>query len=433
MTLFFWTMGQSVVDASNAVSSQSTCHHLQHCVYLCSSNHSLYHPGSGCKNNPNHCCNGLVCQFQSPYYSQCVPENRDDEEPNTPRPSLRPTQRATNPPTHSPSLRPTAPPVTAPAPEAFNCGCESCTEEVRNQMAGSFSCGERIDWVIANTDLDETDSCILVAGEEYPSICGPCNPATCNVVEPPPPEITPSPTESPTTAPIVIPQDDIEWDGSDLVLTHYWDCSGQSCDAPTLSPWNYDKYRSPSGYQPQDPNDFGGPSVFGEKLWVTAAIMNIDQGSDHGCCGSTSNGGGCGNCILIQNPDSLHPDWTIMAMKKNTCGSCASSPHADINVPGFDNLQYSLANICGESNTGLSKEESSLLGSWYHEYGNVAEAGAAQCDRLPDEYRKGCHLFSEWGWTRGQTIRANYKVVECPSRFREHIGSLFDENGVVEL
>lgn len=92
--------------------------------------------------------------------------------------------------------------------------------------------------------------------------------------------------------------------------------SSQSCDATTLSPWNYDKYRSPSGYGPQDPNDFGGPSVYGEKLWVTAAIMNIDQGSDDGCCGSTSEGGGCGNCILIQNPDSLHPEWSVMAMKK---------------------------------------------------------------------------------------------------------------------
>ena len=48
---------------------------------------------------------------------------------------------------------------------------------------------------------------------------------------------------------------------------------------------------------------------------MTAAIMNIDQGSDDGCCGSTSEGG-CGNCILIQNPDSLHPDWSVMAMKK---------------------------------------------------------------------------------------------------------------------
>ena len=91
--------------------------------------------------------------------------------------------------------------------------------------------------------------------------------------------------------------------------------SGQSCDAITLWPWNYDKYRSPSGYSPQDPNDFGGPSLYGEKLWVTAAIMNIDQGSNDGCCGSTSEGG-CGNCILIQNPDSLHPDWSVMAMKK---------------------------------------------------------------------------------------------------------------------
>jgi hypothetical protein len=179
--------------------------------------------------------------------------------------------------------------------------------------------------------------------------------------------------------------------------------------------------------------DYGGPSPYGERLWVTAAIMNIDQGSDDGCCGSTSQGG-CGNCILIQNPDSLHPDWSVMAMKKNTCGNCRSSPHADINVPGFDVLQYSLANICGDApNTGLTKEQSTVLGSWYEDYSNVADAGAARCASLPEEYQKGCYLFSEWGWTGGKTSRAKYKVVDCPSQFREHISSLFNENGVIAV
>jgi len=270
--------------------------------------------------------------------------------------------------------------------------------------------------------LDETGACALIGGDEFPSICGGCDPNTCND-DPSPPVENPPIEETPV--------ENIEWDGNDLTMTHYWDCSGQSCDATTLSPWNYSKYRSPAGYQPQDPNDFGGPSKYGEKLWVTAAIMNIDQGSNDACCGATS-AGGCGNCILIQNPDSLHPEWSVMAMKKNTCGNCRSTPHADINVPGFDVLQYSLANICGESQTGLSQEQSTVLGEWYKSYPNVAEAGAARCGQLPEQFQKGCYLFSEWGWTGGKTSQARYKVVDCPAQFKAHIGSLFDQNGIVD-
>jgi len=261
--------------------------------------------------------------------------------------------------------------------------------------------------------------------DEFPSICGPCHSDTCDDSV-----VTPTPVP-PTASPAATPVDDIDWDGDDLTLTHYWDCSGQSCDATTLSPWDSSKYRAPAGYQPQDPNDFGGPSQYGEKLWVTAAIMNIDQGEDDDCCGATPQGG-CGKCVLISNPDSLRPDWTVMAMKKNTCGNCRENPHADINVPGFDVLQYSLANICGEPGTGLSKEESTVLGEWYKDFPNVADAGAARCSQLPQEFQKGCNLFSDWGWTGGTTGSARYKVVECPDQFKAHIGSLFDEDGIVD-
>jgi len=314
--------------------------------------------------------------------------------------------------------------------ETSRCGCESCTQQVLDSLADGYSCGSRIDWVILNIGLTESDACKMV-GDEYLTICGACDCYNDNSPIPSPIENRPSspPTQG-NTAPFSS-QNDIEWDGSDLVLTHYWDCSGQSCDATTLSPWNYDKYRSPSGYSPQDPNDFGGPSSYGEKLWVTAAIMNIDQGSDDGCCGSTSEGG-CGNCVLIQNPDSLHPDWSVMAMKKNTCGNCGSSKHADINVPGFDVLQYSLANICGdEPNTGLTKDQSTILGEWYKTHSNTVDAGAELCGFLPEAYQKGCSIFSNWGWIGGKTSRARYKVVDCPQQFKTFVGSLFDENGVI--
>jgi len=405
---------------------------------------------TGCLDNVNDCCDGLVCEELSRWYSQCLPggdseeeeeeeESEDDVEPATPPPSLRPTSKA---PTDAPTKVPTGAPTGAPIPLPVEseseddpmCGCASCTQNVLTRDANGYSCGSRIGWVIANTDLDEAGACALVGGEEFPSFCSACDPNTCNDDtndnEDPSPPSEDSPSEdSPSED---TPVQNISWDGNDLVLTHYWDCSGQSCDASTLSPWNFDKYRSPAGYQPQDPNDFGGPSEYGEKLWVTAAIMNIDQGSNDACCGATSTGG-CGNCVLIQNPDSLHPDWSVMAMKKNTCGNCRSNPHADINVPGFDVLQYSLANICGEAGTGLTKSESTVLGEWYKSYPNVAEAGPALCGQLPEEFQKGCTLFSEWGWTGGTTKRARYKVVDCPAQFKELIGSLFDEKGIVNV
>merc|ERR1711862_608556 len=106
----------------------------------------------------------------------------------------------------------------------------------------------------------------------------------------------------------------------------------------------------------------------------TAAIMNIDMGLSDSCCGDTDDGsGGCGQCVLVQNPDAINPDWTALIMKKNTCGSCVSGPHIDVNVPGFDVLQYSIANTCGEPGTGLTKEQSAVVGQWYNNYANKSK------------------------------------------------------------
>jgi len=388
---------------------------------------------SACTNDKNGCCDGpsgSTCTEKSQGWSQCLPSS-NNETPVTAAPTISSTPPPSNAPvTTITTTTPTIPP-TRQSSSPSRCGCDSsCTQQVLDSLADGYSCGSRIDWVVSKVGLTESDACKMV-GDEYPTICGACDCYSDSSPIPSPIENPPSPPTPGDIAPSSS-QNDIEWDGSDLVLTHYWDCSGQSCDATTLSPWNYDEYRSPSGYSPQDPNDFGGPSSYGEKLWVTAAIMNIDQGSDDGCCGSTSEGG-CGNCILIQNPDSLHPDWSVMAMKKNTCGSCGSSKHADINVPGFDVLQYSLANICGdEPNTGLTKDQSTILGEWYKTHSNTADAGAELCGFLPEAYQKGCSIFSDWGWTGGKTSRARYKVVDCPQQFKTFVGSLFDEDGVID-
>jgi hypothetical protein len=170
--------------------------------------------------------------------------------------------------------------------------------------------------------------------------------------------------------------------------------------------------------------------VYGEKMWLTGAVMNIDMGPSDSCCGDTDDGsGGCGQCLLVQNPDAINSDWTALIMKKNTCGSCVSGPHIDVNVPGFDVLQYSLANTCGEPGTGLTKQQSSVVGQWYNNFANTKQAQAL-CDELPSVYQEGCRLFTEWGWTTGNPQNARFKVVPCPQAFKDHISSMFDSNGV---
>ena len=108
-------------------------------------------------------------------------------------------------PTDAP-VAPTDAPV-SPTDEPAKCGCASCTQEVLDRDANGYSCGSRIDWVVENEWqglTSEIEACNLVAGIEYPSICGPCDPNTCNDAptdapvdptgcwEPTPPKITSS-------------------------------------------------------------------------------------------------------------------------------------------------------------------------------------------------------------------------------------------------
>lgn len=238
-----------------------------------------------------------------------------------------------------------------------------------------------------------------------------------------------------TPAPTVPPA----WDSRTLKMTHYWDCNGQGCDATVLQPWNENKYVSPPGYGPQDPNDFGG-ALYGEKMWLTGAASDAFVamlGDDDGCCGKDANSGGCGKCVLVSNPDSLHPDWTAVVMKKNRCppwtnGCAASEPHFDIAAPGFDNLAYSTANVCGErAGTGFdNKTQSATLGSWYNSCANTNECKHL-CEKLPAEFVAGCKLFASWGWKRGDPPNAKFAPITCPPEFTRHVGSLFDAGGVV--
>ena len=67
---------------------------------------------------------------------------------------------------------------------SYYCGCPSCTQATLNQIAGGYSCGARINWVMKNKGMSQVSACKLVANE-YPSICGKCHADRCGSVSPP--------------------------------------------------------------------------------------------------------------------------------------------------------------------------------------------------------------------------------------------------------
>lgn len=218
--------------------------------------------------------------------------------------------------------------------------------------------------------------------------------------------------------------------GGSLKFSHFWDCNGMGCDAGTLQPWNPSEYRCAPGYSPLKP--IGG-AKYGEQFWMVGAASDAlayEMGGDDGCCGHDSDSGGCGKCALVSIQDSLHPDWKVLVMKKSRCPPNSygcDQPHFDLAVPGYDNLQYSTANICGQSGTGLSKEQSGILGAWYNSCSNTAEC-IGVCDKLPSEFQGGCRLFSSWGWYRGDPT-GHYEIVECPEEFKKYVSQQFGPNG----
>ena len=151
-----------------------------------------------------------------------------------------------------------------------------------------------------------------------------------------------------------------------------------------------------------------------------------------GNCGN-DDVGGCGKCLLVQNPSARNSDWTAIVMKKNRCPPWSNGcdvAHFDLAVPGYDNLQYSTANCCGsgsKENTHLTKSQSSVCGDWYRHGSSTIEG--CNCSSLPKgTYRDGCDLFSSWGWTSGDPV-LNYRVVDCPSEYEKIVSSAFDANG----
>merc|ERR1719476_521706 len=126
-------------------------------------------------------------------------------------------------------------------------------------------------------------------------------------------------------------------------LTHFWDCNGMACDAPTLQPWDLSKYVASPGYSPQNPDNHGG-AVYGEKMWLVGAAsdsMSELLGEHDPCCGSSSESSGCGKCVLLRVPGAVNSEWTALVMKKNRCppwsnGCEAGKLHFDMAVPGYE-------------------------------------------------------------------------------------------------
>jgi len=102
-------------------------------------------------------------------------------------PTLLPTQAPTKNPTRAPTKASTVSPTYMPtmsstdSPQASHCSCSKCTDDIWDADADGSRCGNRIMWLQQTyPDIYTTEeaACQLVA-EEYPLICGACNPRKC--------------------------------------------------------------------------------------------------------------------------------------------------------------------------------------------------------------------------------------------------------------
>ena len=128
-----------------------------------------------------------------------------------------------------------------------------------------------------------------------------------------------------------------------------FDCSGHSCYAPFIKPWDPEKYVFPVETLPRLVNN---------TLYVSAAFSDSINVS-------------CFDCILLEIENQK-----IIVQKTNYCppwsNGCEYS-HIDLNIPSFDNLAYSTANIC-DSTDIMTAEQSSINGEWYKHYDTLSEA-----------------------------------------------------------
>lgn len=68
------------------------------------------------------------------------------------------------------------------AVENTYCGCDACTDDVWNSMAGDFSCGSRITYLNNSQSKTQAGACHEVA-VQYEGVCGHCDSETCNLLD----------------------------------------------------------------------------------------------------------------------------------------------------------------------------------------------------------------------------------------------------------
>lgn len=217
--------------------------------------------------------------------------------------------------------------------------------------------------------------------------------------------------------------------------TVYWDCSGQGCDSATLDPFIDAKYISPAQYAPVNPKkDLGIDSPY--DLWMTGAFSTSLSEK----LGAHDPSGGCGKCVMVQiNPSQVVSNsWKVLVMKKNQCPPEASGCeqgkiHIDFAVPGYDDLNFSLAQKCGQPGTILTKEDEGLC---IKEDDLVipCPCNFTFLSNTTEEektlMKQGCQNFVDWGWKQGDPT-FTYEIVECPQEYKNYISKAFNKYGPV--
>ena len=103
------------------------------------------------------------------------------------------------------------------------------------------------------------------------------------------------------------------------------------------------------------------------------------------------------------NNDNNNNNYRSCPPWSNGCGD--GEPHFDVAAPGFDNLQWSTANVCADPDrpgTGFeTKAQSEAVGNWWTECSNIAEC-EHKCEELPASFQKMSKLFASWGWKVGK-------------------------------
>jgi len=98
------------------------------------------------------------------------------------------------------SPMPYSPPSPDLPPAAIHCGIQTCTLIAWETLAGGYTCGDRISWLMETQGRQEVQACEQVAHFEFPNECGGCDP-TMRIETSRPPPSRPPPSPPPSSPP----------------------------------------------------------------------------------------------------------------------------------------------------------------------------------------------------------------------------------------